>query len=231
MDNYDMDHYNYPNGGPLYVPELQSFYPMYPYATPNGLVEDYYGYCTYDGGIPPQGAAFMPAVNGINSFYYLCNNAVVPSGTTYFNGATPYFPPPPPSSQTLCVQQPQTSPGLTSVNPTNPSYSSTHLVNSVGGSQSTQSGAPPPSTNVHPPANNTPNQLRASNRNAQNTPKNTPLSGRINYDAKKSIKANGNDLPTDIATLRFFYNLGLDYYQKQKPVGGNERKLPKRINI
>ena len=225
MDNYDMDHYNYPNGGALYMPELQSFYPIYPYSAPNGLVEDYYGYCTYDGGIPP-GAALMPAVNGMNSFYYLCNNTVVPSGTTYFNGANPYFPPPP-SSQTLSIQQPQTSPGLISANPTNPSYySNTHLANSVGGSQSIQSGGAPPTTNVHPPANNTPNHLRASNRSAQNTPKNTPLSGRINYDAKKSIKANGNDLPTDVATLRYFYNLGLDYYQKQKPVG-TERKLQK----
>lgn len=42
----------------------------------------------------------------------------------------------------------------------------------------------------------------------------TPLSGRINFDVKKSVKANGSDLPMDMATLRYFFNLGLEYHQK-----------------
>ncbi|XP_055844906.1 protein ovarian tumor locus isoform X2 [Episyrphus balteatus] len=42
----------------------------------------------------------------------------------------------------------------------------------------------------------------------------TPLTGRINFDVKKSVKANGSDLPVDVATLRYFFNLGLEYHQK-----------------
>lgn len=220
MDSYDMEHYNHSNGGALYMPEFQSFYPMYPYASPNGLLEDNYGYCTYDGGIPPS-AAFMPAVNSLNGFYYVRNNAVIPPGN-YLNAVNPYYPPPPPPPPTQTLNAPQPSHMLSS-NPTNSTYySNTYFANGV---QSTQTLAPS-SSNIQTVVNNTPNQLRLSNKSAQNTPTNsTPLSGRINYDAKKSIKANGIDLPTDVATLRFFYNLGLDYYQKQKPSGGNECKL------
>lgn len=50
-----------------------------------------------------------------------------------------------------------------------------------------------------------------SRRGQSNT---TPLSGRINFDVKKSVKANGSDLPVDVATLRYFFNLGLEYHQK-----------------
>ncbi|KAM7349309.1 ovarian tumor isoform 2-T2 [Cochliomyia hominivorax] len=206
MEGYDVDHYN-PNSA-LYMPEMQSFYPMYPYATAAGVpAEDYYGYCGFDAGLPP-GAAFMPAVN--NGFYYLCNNAIAPPAN-YLNSNNPYFPPPPPPP-TLGVAQP--SPMLATANTPNPSFYApqTSYPSAANSAQSSQSFAPP--TNVPTSGNNTP--ARLPHRSVSNTPTNTPLSGRINYDAKKSLKANGIDLPSDVATLRFFYNMGLDYYHKQK---------------
>ncbi|KNC26490.1 Protein ovarian tumor locus [Lucilia cuprina] len=208
MEAYDVDHYN-PNAA-LYMPEMQSFYPMYPYSTAAGIPEDYYGYCGFDGGLPP-GAAFMPAVN--NGFYYLCNNTLAPPGN-YINSTNPYFPPPPPA-QSLGI-----GPMVATANTPNASYyTQTPLTSAATSTQSVQSLAPP--SNTQPSSNNTPSRL--PQRSVTNTPTNTPLSGRINYDAKKSLKANGIDLPNDVATLRFFYNMGLDYYHKQK---NNENETP-----
>lgn len=214
MEGYDVDHYN-PNGA-FYMPEMQSFYPLYPYSTAAGIpAEDYYGYCGFDAGLPP-GAAFMPAAVN-NGFYYLCNNALAPPA----NYTTPYFPPPPPP-HSLGVAQP--SPLLTSGNTPNPSYYAAQTPY-VPGANTTQAGqsftAPLNVPTETSSTNNTP--ARLPHRSVSNTPTNTPLSGRINYDAKKSLKANGIDLPSDVATLRFFYNMGLDYYHKQK-ANENERR-------
>lgn len=45
------------------------------------------------------------------------------------------------------------------------------------------------------------------------------LPGRVNFAATRSILPSGDDLPQDIPTLRFFYNLGFDYFQMQKTTG------------
>ncbi|XP_063704192.1 uncharacterized protein LOC134833704 [Culicoides brevitarsis] len=42
---------------------------------------------------------------------------------------------------------------------------------------------------------------------------------KINYNATKSEKIDGSDLPTDIATLRFFYNTGIESFKSSKAVG------------
>lgn len=41
------------------------------------------------------------------------------------------------------------------------------------------------------------------------------LSNRINYAAPKSEDEAGSDLPTDIPTLRYFYNMGVEYFKKK----------------
>ncbi|XP_037938376.1 uncharacterized protein LOC119671699 [Teleopsis dalmanni] len=41
-----------------------------------------------------------------------------------------------------------------------------------------------------------------------------PGIGRINYNARPSVHLNGADLPQDVATLRYFFNLGVEYRMK-----------------
>lgn len=215
MEGYDVDHYS-PNGA-FYMPEMQNFYPMYPYATAAGIPEDYYGYCGFDAGLPP-GTTVVPAVNNVNGYYYLCNNTLVPPPGNYINSTNSYFAPPP---QSLGMAQP--SPMLAPTNTLNPSYYAQSAFSSVAMGNN-QNFAPPP-IDVPLSVKNTPSRL--PHRSVSNTPTNTPLSGRINYEANKSVKANGNDLPNDVATLRFFYNMGLDYYHKQK---GRQRDNGLHIN-
>lgn len=203
----DMEHYN-PNGA-VYMQDLQGFYPMYPYTTGGGMPEDYYGYCGYDVGMPP-GTAFMPAVNSGNGIYYVCNNAIAPPGN-YLGSGNPYMPPPPPPP---AIGLPQPSPMLPSANTPN-SAGFTHTPYAQGGSGTVANSQP---SSLTAPSNNsvTNTPSRLANRGNQSVSTTTPLSGRINYEAKKSMKANGADLPPDVATLRYFYNLGLDFYQKDK---------------
>lgn len=210
MDGYEVDQYN--ANGAVYVPEMQAFYPMYhPYATASGLPEDYYGYCGYESVMPTSGT-IMPPPPANSGYYYLCNNALA-APANYINATHSYILPPP-LPQSIAITQP--SPMLATTHTANASYYTPSHYNSA--SHTVQSNPPSLAASSScvstTSVSNTPS--RVPSRSAANTPTKTPVSGRINYEAKKSIKSNGNDLPHDMATLRYFYNMGLDYFQKQK---------------
>lgn len=239
LEPYEFDPHNM--GGTLYVPESQGYYAMYPYAAPMPA-EDYYGgYCMDAAPYHAASAAYMPTMNGTSAapLYYVCNG---PPPSLATNGSFPasnaFMNVPPPSAQNYGLQtvtpqllnpngtssyysqypmNPPSTPSLTSNNCQQISETTTTTtavsVSSGGGGGGASSGR-------HTPSNR-------YSRGAQNSSQVTPLScRRINFDAKRSNKANGVDLPTDIVTLRYFYNLGLEYYHKHlKRAGGdNERK-------
>ncbi|XP_073833892.1 ovarian tumor isoform X2 [Musca autumnalis] len=215
---YELEHYN-PNGAAtaVYVPELQAYYPMYPYPPAGGVLpEEYYGYCTYDGAMAPA-PTFMSAVNGC---YYVCSNGPPPPTGAFMNSSAAA------SNQFLATAPqpigipapPQNAIAMYAQAPPPPYAAATNQCPSI---QVTNAGTAAGGLN-----NNTANQQHYTpsprlSRASNNSMSNTPLSGRINYDARKSYKASGVDLPTDTATLRFFYNLGLDYYH-QKQAKANE---------
>lgn len=215
---YELEHYNAGGTTAVYVPELQSFYPMYPYPPGSVLPEEYYGYCGYDAGMAPP-PAFMSTVNSINGYYYVCGNGPAPTGNYMSSAASNQY-----------ISAPQHIGVPTAVPHQNvpvyaqapPSYAALNNGAASINCPAIQISASLPVNSQNAAQQHTPSpriNRAAGNQNMSNT----PLSGRINYDARKSYKANGVDLPTDTATLRFFYNLGLDYYrQKQQTKSSNE---------
>lgn len=180
--------------GGSYMQEVPCFYPVHQYG---GSAEEYYGY-GYDGSVPalmPPGAA----------------------GTIYY--AT--YPPPPPQGNLYMPTAP------THGQPSHPVFAAVSSATSgghVGGyfPSTYYSAAMVPSSSLIASSShlNTPittHNLTPSTRVGRGISTiagNVSLTGRVNWDAKKSVKANGMDLPADASTLRYFYNLGLDYHNK-----------------
>uniref|UniRef100_A0A1I8M9Y6 Uncharacterized protein n=1 Tax=Musca domestica TaxID=7370 RepID=A0A1I8M9Y6_MUSDO len=209
--------------------ELQAYYPMYPYpATAAGglLPEEYYGYCAYDAGMAPA-PTFMSAVNGC---YYVCSNGPPPpapvgtfmassGGPNQFLAAAPQAIGIPAAPQNLAMYAQAPPP---------PYAAATNQCPSIQVTNSGTAAANIGNSSTQPSYTPSPRLSRNGNSNLSTT----PLSGRINYDARKSYKASGVDLPTDTATLRFFYNLGLDYYhQKQAKSNESNNEQPKTTEL
>lgn len=211
---YDLEAYN--PGATIFVPELQSFCHMYPYSTTGGMPEEYYGYYGYDGGNLAPAPTYMSALNGC---YYVCSNGPAPPGSYLSTPANPYMAVPPaislqapPQNMPIYTNAPPYAPAGASLNCPNVQITSALSAPTAQQNTAQNSASPRP-----------PHQRGGGGGNQ--TMSNTPLTGRINYEAKKSFKANGSDLPSDVLTLRFFYNLGWDYYQqKQAKQSSSEEK-------
>uniref|UniRef100_A0A1A9V0H8 OTU domain-containing protein n=1 Tax=Glossina austeni TaxID=7395 RepID=A0A1A9V0H8_GLOAU len=198
--------------GPVHMPDVQCFYhPLQPYA--GVLPEDYPGYA-YECNIPPvpmQPSSFVPIVNGApGPLYYVCNSA----GSVYMS---------PTLSMQSSIVPPPTGPKL--LLPSNSYHNSApSLIPNSEASVTTkinQSVVSHP--NVSPPTGSS----IATQQNSSNSP---TINYRINFDAKRSVKTDGGDLPTNIATLRHFYNLGIDYYHKYLKRNNSDVEFKENVN-
>lgn len=184
MEHYEMDQ----NG---YMPEMHCIYPANPY----GGAEEYYSY-GYDGNL--HQTTLLPA-NAGGTFYYTCGPGYPPPNNLYIQAPPPMPQPPVITSSATSGASGHTG---TYYHP-NPFYSSAMLPSTV-----------PQQTYANSPAVITPNVTPSTRGGRGANSLVTSLNGRINWDAKKSMKSNGMDLPADVATLRYFYNLGLEYHNK-----------------
>ncbi|XP_004527432.1 protein ovarian tumor locus isoform X2 [Ceratitis capitata] len=194
-------------GAPAFiVPDMHYLYPMPQYSG-----EEYYTY-GYDPAMQPPTATLMP------TGYYMYPptgappTAFAPAPNNMYMPTTAQLPPPPP--------------------PLIAAAAAPHPAQNCGGPYY-QTNAPFGS-NVSPGNRFEPVPLQVSAQQSYETPTtrnrgsvqapnlNTPSSGFINWDAKKSVDANGNDLPTDVYTLRHFYNLGLEHHLNQLKQRNNE---------
>ncbi|XP_075159122.1 ovarian tumor isoform X2 [Haematobia irritans] len=205
---YEIDHYNPNAGTAMYLPEMQSLYPMYPYAPAGSHPEDYYGYCGYDGSIAPA-PAYMSTVNNVNGYYYVCSNGPAPPGSFVSTSAG--------ANQFIAAHQPIGIPAPTQnlavyAQAPPPPFNSSSAATNYTAVQVSGSTLPSNAQSSNQRHTSSPHVSRGGNQNSANT----PLSGRINFDARKSYKATGADLPKDTATLRYFYNLGLEYYHQKQ---------------
>ncbi|XP_050330786.1 uncharacterized protein LOC126759737 isoform X1 [Bactrocera neohumeralis] len=188
-------------GAPAFIlPDFHYLYPVPQYAA--GMPEEYYTY-GYDPAMhPPPATALMP------TGYYMYPPPGAPPATFapapnnfYMPTAAPL---PPPLITAATAPHP---PSAVAPNIAAPFYqTNTHF-----GSMTPAGAVETPSMqNAATQAYETP---ITHNRSSGQTPNmNTPVTGRINWDAKKSVEVSGVDLPTDVATLRHFYNLGLEYH-------------------
>lgn len=199
-------------GAPAFIlPDFHYLYPVPQYA---GVPEEYYTY-GYDPTMHPPPTALMP------TGYYMYPPPGPPPTTfapapnnVYMQTAAPL---PPPLITTATAPHPQSTVAPNIGAPyyqTNAHFSSMTPVNAVEAVS----------------MQNTATQMYETpiirNRNSSQTQNmNTSVSGRINWDAKKSVEVSGADLPTDVATLRHFYNLGLEYHLMHLKQRCNEGRL------
>nr|XP_036228512.1 uncharacterized protein LOC106624858 isoform X2 [Bactrocera oleae] len=198
-------------GAPAFIlPDFHYLYPVPQYAA--GMPEEYYTY-GYDPTMhPPPATALMP------TGYYMYPPPGAPPATfapTPNNFYMPTAAPLPPPLITAA-----TAPHPASAVPPNiaaPYYQTNTHFGSMTPSNAVETAS---MQNAATQAFETP---ITHNRSSGQTPNmNTPVSGRINWDAKKSVEVSGVDLPTDVATLRHFYNLGLEYHLMQMKPRCNE---------
>ncbi|XP_013108445.2 uncharacterized protein LOC106087820 isoform X1 [Stomoxys calcitrans] len=199
---YELDPYNPNAGAAVYMPDLQCVYPTYAAYTHtiSGQPEEIYGYYSYDPSMAPAPAYVSP----MNGYYY---GPAPPGGFVSSASANQYIGNP----QPIGIPAPaQNVPVYAQAPP--PHYNPGAGSGAANCPTIQVSGSVPSGNFQSSSQQNTPSSRRGVNHNSSNT----PVSGRINYDARKSYKTNGGDLPTDAATLRFFYNLGLDYYHQKQ---------------
>ncbi|XP_036318746.1 uncharacterized protein LOC118733464 [Rhagoletis pomonella] len=190
-------------GAPAFI--LPDFHYLYPVPQYGAMPEEYYAY-GYDPAMHPPGTALMP------TGYYMYPPPGAPA-TAFAHAPNNIYmqaaPPLPPPLITAAAPHPHAAAVAHSVGSgpfyqTNPSFGSGTLGNAIDPNSMQNNAAQIYETPI------------TRNRGGRQTPNiHTPLSGRINWDAKKSVEPSGIDLPTDVPTLRHFYNLGLDYHLTQ----------------
>ncbi|XP_011179954.1 uncharacterized protein LOC105210596 isoform X3 [Zeugodacus cucurbitae] len=200
MGNFNpMEHTVAGMGAPAFImPDFHYLYPVPQYA---GMPEEYYTY-GYDPAMHPPAAALMP------TGYYMYPPpgaqpaTFAPAPNNFYMQTAAPLPPPLITAATAPHPQSAVAPNMGGpYYPSNAHFGSMTPANAAEASTMQNSA-----TQVY----ETP---LTRNRSTGQTPvMNTPLSGRINWDAKKSVDASGIDLPTDVPTLRHFYNLGLEYH-------------------
>ncbi|XP_067639850.1 protein ovarian tumor locus isoform X2 [Eurosta solidaginis] len=201
MGNYNtIEHTAAGMGAPAFI--LPDFHYIYPAPPQYGVMpEECYSYGYDPAAMHPPAAALMPA--GYYMYPPPCAppTAFAPAPNNIYMQTAPSLPPP---LITATAPHPVAShlAGGPFYSPNMPYGGLTPTANSIEvGSQ--QNNSPHSQMQHETPTNR--------NRSCTNNT-NTPLTARINWDAKKSVDANGIDLPTDVATLRHFYNLGLEYH-------------------
>uniref|UniRef100_A0A1A9W929 OTU domain-containing protein n=1 Tax=Glossina brevipalpis TaxID=37001 RepID=A0A1A9W929_9MUSC len=185
----------------VYTSDVQSFY--HPLQTYNGMLPEDYPSYNYECNLPPvpiHPPPFVSIVNGApGSLYYVCNSA----GNVYM--------PPPPLNMQSSMLPPPAAPGV--LLPSNSYLNSTSAFqNSAVSQEACTAKINQLVENYQSIYDRTQSNIGMKHNN--NFTNNSTINYRINYDAKRSVKKDGIDLPTDIATLRYFYNLGIDHYHK-----------------
>ncbi|XP_054728339.1 uncharacterized protein LOC129237548 isoform X2 [Anastrepha obliqua] len=200
------------------LPDLHYLYPMPQYGA---MPEEYFAY-GYDPAVHPPTTALMP------TGYYMYPPPGAPQtafapNNLYMQAAPPL---PPPLITTAAPHPVAHNIGGCPFYPPNAQFGSVAPANAIEASSMQNNATPVYETPT------------TRNRSGVQTPNmTTPLSGRINWDATKSVEPNGVDLPSDVSTLRYFYNLGLDYHLIHSKRGnedakakGNSGKTTSKIN-
>lgn len=153
-----------------------------------------YSYGNYEnmvhvGSVPPPPPPHSLMSSNASPYYYMYNSPYPNHGGLYM-----------PSSPIHCVQQAQ----QTNFYP-NQFYHPMQPTNSYGGSNTNFMNFSPAPFYHH---QSSPNTFTVPTTGTGNGNIN------VNFSARKSILRSGSDLPSDISTLQYFFNLGIDYYRQ-----------------